>query len=619
MGQRLASNHGRKRGFIFCMGILALLAFSQAGCGGGGDSGGSSSSSGGGQAPSGEVVIGITDAEGDFISYSVDILSITLIKASGAVVETLPLRTRVDFAQYTEMTEFVTAATIPSGIYTGAKIRLDYSTADIRVEDASGQAVAATVKDQNGQPITTLDLIVKLDDRAALVIVPGVPAHLTLDFNLKASNTVNTGVSPPVVTVQPFLVAQVNQEDPKTHRIRGPLKSVNPGTSSYQVVLCPYHRLTGDFGTLTVITTQDTIFEIDGLSYKGAEGLNKLAAKPFGTATVAVGDQHMGLRRFVAQEVYAGSSVAYGTNDAVTGSVIARSGDNLTLRGATLVRKDGMVIFNDNVTIQLADSTIVTGQGTHGTVYTIDDLSVGQHISALGALSGVPGSYLLDARLGLVRMQATVLTGTVNSLSIGSLNLNLQTINGRKVSLFAFAGTGTTSSDDADPANYRVNTGTLSSSGLSSGTPVRVRGQVRPFGQAPPDFTAWTIINTAAVPATLFFDWDPASGTPFSIVSPTGITLNTAGVGLLHHVLRGWVWTDVLPNSPVVHPKNTPPPLFAIGYQGTVQLYTQFDAYSQALQASLNSGKKARLLSAYGIFADATTTLDATRVFAAFQ
>ncbi len=597
-------------------GGIILMALSLAGCGGGG---GGSSSSGGGQTTSGEVVIGITDAVGNFVSYNVDIVSITLTKASGAVVETLPLTTRVDFAQYTEMTEFVTAATIPSGVYTGAKIRLDYTNADIRVEDANGQAVAAVVKDQNGQPITTMELTVKLDDRASLLIVPGIPAHLTLDFNLKASNTVNTSVSPPVVTVQPFLVAQVNQEDPKTHRIRGPLKSVNQDNSSFQVILCPYHRLTGDFGTLTVITTQDTTFEIDGVSYKGAEGLSKLAGKPFGAATVAVGDQQMGFRRFVAQEVYAGSSVAFGTNDAVAGSVIARSGDNLTLRGVTLVRKDGTVIFNDNVAVQLADSTIVTGQGTHGTVYTKNDISVGQHISALGTLSGSPGSFVLDAKQGLVRMEVTVLTGTVNSLSSGSLDLNLQTINGRKVSLFNFAGTGTTSANDADPANYQVSTGTLSLSGISGGTPVRVRGLVRAFGQAPPDFTAWTIINAAALPATLFFDWDPASAAPFSSISPTGMTLTTAGVGPLHHILRGWVWTDVLPDSPVVQPKSDPLGLYAICYQGTVQLYTQFDTYSEALQTSLSSGNKARLLIAYGTFTDATTALDATRVFTAFQ
>ena len=142
---------------------------------------------------------------------------------------------------------------------------------------------------------------------------------------------------------------------------------------------------------------------------------------------------------------------------------------------------------------------------------------------------------------------------------------------------------------------------------------------MRPFGTAPPDFTAWTVINTAALPALLFFDWDPASSAPFSILSPAGMTLNTAGVGSLHHVLRGWVWTDVLPNAPVVTPKSTPLGLYAICYQGTVQLYTQFDSYTQALQTSLDSGKRARLLSAYGTFTDATSTLDATRVLAAFQ
>ena len=615
MSQSSGLHNPWRKIFNSLIGILILLALSLSGCGGGGGGGSSS----GGQTTSGEVVIGITDAEGDFIAYSVDIVSITLTKASGAVVETLPLTTRVDFAQYTEMTELVTAATIPSGVYTGAKIRLDYTKADIRVADANGQAVAAVAKDQNGQPITTMELTVKLDDRASLVIVPGIPSHLTLDFNLQASNTVNASLSPPVVTVQPFLVAQVNEEDPKTNRIRGPLKSVNQNNSSFQVILCPYHRLTGDFGTLTVITTQDTTFEIDGVSYTGAEGLSKLASKPFGTATVAIGDQQMALRRFVAQEVYAGSSVAFGADDAVTGSVIARSGDNLTLRGATLVRKDGTIIFNDNLTVQLADSTIVTGQGTHGTVYTKNDISVGQYISALGTLSGSPGSYVLDAKQGLVRMQVTILTGTVNSLSSGSLDLNLQTINGRRVSLFNFAGTGTTSANDADPSNYQVSTGTLSLSGISAGTPVRVRGLVRAFGQAPPDFTAWTIINVAALPATLFFDWNPASATPFSSISSTGMTLNPAGVGTLHHILRGWVWTDVLPNSPIVQPKSASLGLYAICYQGTVQLYTQFDTYSQALQTSLNSGNKARLLCAYGTFTDATTTLDATRVLAAFQ
>ncbi len=71
---------------------------------------------------SGDVVIGLTDAKGGYATYTVDVLSLTLTKSNGVVVETLPLNTRVDFAQYTELTEFLTAATVPGGVYTKASI-----------------------------------------------------------------------------------------------------------------------------------------------------------------------------------------------------------------------------------------------------------------------------------------------------------------------------------------------------------------------------------------------------------------------------------------------------------------------------------------------------------------
>ena len=75
----------------------------------------------------------------------------------------------------------------------------------------------------------------KFDDRLALFIAPGIPAHLTLDLNLQASNTADLTVSPPVVTVRPFLVADVDPQNPKTMRLRGLLKSVNQQNQSYEV------------------------------------------------------------------------------------------------------------------------------------------------------------------------------------------------------------------------------------------------------------------------------------------------------------------------------------------------------------------------------------------------
>ena len=63
----------------------------------------------------------LTDAAGDFLSYTVDVQSLTLARRDGTVVETLPVTTRVNFADYVEMTEFFTGATIPSGdLYGGA-------------------------------------------------------------------------------------------------------------------------------------------------------------------------------------------------------------------------------------------------------------------------------------------------------------------------------------------------------------------------------------------------------------------------------------------------------------------------------------------------------------------
>ena len=156
--------------------------FYLAGCSGG------SGDSGAGGGGSGEVVVGLTDVEGDFLTYTVDVLSLTLTKKNGAVVETLPLETRVDFAQYTEMTELLTAATVPSGVYVKASLTLDYTNADIQVEDADGNTVQVdTILDEDGKELSILEVAVHLEERNQLLIVPGIPAHLTLDFDLKVS------------------------------------------------------------------------------------------------------------------------------------------------------------------------------------------------------------------------------------------------------------------------------------------------------------------------------------------------------------------------------------------------------------------------------------------------
>jgi len=347
----------------------------------------------GGEEDAGQVIIGLTDEEGDFVNYTVDVLYLTLTKASGVVVDTLPLSTRVDFAQYTEMTEFLTAATIPSGFYTQATLMLDFQAAEIWVEDDNGEAVEVeSILDVAGNPITTLEVSVRLEGRNALLIVPGVPAHLTLDFNLNASNRVEFDPSgSPVLTVEPFLLAEVNPEAPKIHRLRGPLKDVNASEGTFEVIIHPFiHILSGNddrFGTLEVRTDENTIFEIDEEVYYGQAGLNALDTMPSLTAVIVIGDLLFNPARFEARHVYAGSSVPGGTLDAVTGNVISRTGNALTVKGATLIRSGGSVVFNDTLIVQVGLNTIVRRQLSFDE-YDSDDISVGQRVTILGTLNG---------------------------------------------------------------------------------------------------------------------------------------------------------------------------------------------------------------------------------------
>lgn len=591
---------------------LTVAALALAACGGGGSAGATGSDSG-------QVNIALTDAPGDFVAYSVDVLSITLFKADGAVVEALPVTTRIDFAQYTEMTEFITAATIPAGAYTGARLRLDYTQAEIMVEDSNGDAVAAVARDATGNPIGTLDLEVRFDRLRPLTIVRGVPAHLTLDFNLAASNQVDTAASPPVVTVLPFLVADINPEWHKTHRVRGPLASVDTANSRFALGIRPLAVVSGDLGRLTVTTDGNTRYEIDQTGYQGAAGLAALALKPSGTATVVFGEVDPASRRFLASEVYAGSSVPYGSSDVVTGTVIARNGDTLTLRGASLERADGTFTFRETMTVVVGDATRVTRQLAPGQTFSRDNISVGQRLLAFGALSGAIGTQTLDARNGLARMLISSLTATVNGVGGGEVELALQTVNGRRVALYDFAGTGSGGANDADPAHYQVATGALSLAGIGAGTPVRVRGFVRPFGAAPADFDAQTIIDVTLAPAAMAVVWTPASGTPFASIAPTGLTLDLDGAPTIHHVLRGGVLTDLAGTSPQVAPLDPNRGLYALGIAGTVSVYTDFELYQQALAAELANNRPVRGFGGFGSYTDATTSFTGRQLFTAFE
>lgn len=561
----------------------------------------------------GDVIIGLTDAEGDFMAYAVDVNSIKLTHMSGAEVEVLPQSSRIDFSQYVDMTEFVTAATIPDGRYTKVTLTLDYSNADVQVEVA-GVATSANMQDEDGNPITAMDMTVNLDSAHPLVIAPGVPAHLTLDFDLEASNRVDTGVTPPVVTVAPMLVADVELNNPKPHRLRGLLSKVDEAAQTIKLAMRPLHRRDGHFGDFKVYVNDDTNYEIDAIAYNGDDGLAQMALQPLASWVVVHGMLNTENHHFEASEVYAGSSVPGSDQDALTGVVTARSGNLLTVRARMIVRTDGSLIFNDDVEVTLDSETVVTKQLSQGS-FNNDDISVGQRVNVLGTLADSNANLSL-ASAERVRMLLTPISGSTVSTNDAELVLDLQHMAGHPDSGFNFSGTGQSPGQDADEANYQVNTGLLSLAGIDINDPVRVRGFVTPFGTAPADFDASSVTNVAAVQSAMAITWETPATAPFVSSSESGLVLDLTDSDK-HHVRRHWILTDLtglMVDTPSIAPTESGRGLFAIHQNGTVYLYTRFSEFEAALSVKLDGSVGVTRIMANGDFDNDSATLTSARI-----
>ena len=599
---------------------VAALWLAVAGCGGGGGAGSetNNTSQACDSASCGTVYVGLTDADGDFLSYTVDVVSLTLTKANGAVVETLPVATRVDLAQLVDLSEFVTAATIPNGAYVEGRVRLDYSNAEVTVEVA-GESRAARVVDANGQPLGVVDLDIRLDNRNHVVIAPGRPAFLQLDFDLAASHTVDVATTPVTAVAEPFIVASVEPIDEKELRVRGPLVSVDTAASNYVIDVRPFHHMSARFGQLTVETTADTAFEIDGTAYSGADGLVALAQSPAGTPTVAFGTLALATRDFTAVRVHAGTSVPGPRFDVLWGNVIARDGDTLTVRGGTLIRRSGSAAFvRDDITLLVGPDTLVTRDGQRDSGLTEDAISVGQRIHAFGEVSGSSGELTVDATAGRVRLHLTHLSGTVVSTNPGTLALDLFSIDGRRPAIFDFSGTGAAPASDADPANYEIETGTLNLGALMNGSPARVFGFVTPFGAAPPDFEGRTVVDFQGVAAHLALGWGlDGTSAPFLSIGADGLVIDNANadIGARHFIVIGPQLIDItaLASPPTIVPADGRT-LYAIGEPRRIEVFSEFARFAEALSEKLAGGQTALAMTAHGRFDTGSTTLTANYV-----
>ncbi len=622
----------RTESFIDGTRRLALLApflLALAGCGGSGGGSASTGDASPGCVPGepatadecGIVYVAMTDADGDFVSYTVDVVSLSLEKASGAVVETLPGEARLDFADYVELTELVSAANVPPGTYVAGTITIDYGDAEIFVESA-GEAVAATAADAGGNPLERSELRIELAERDRLVVRRGVPSLLTVDFDLEASHTVDLLPTPAEVTVEPFIVAEIEPVDEKEIRVRGPLVSVYADAGRYTIDLRPFHLRDGDFGEVPVLVSGDTEYEVDGEAFDGAEGLRALESAGAGTATAAFGTLDTSAREFTAARVLAGSSVPGIDTDAVQGHVIARSGDAITVLGATVIPTAREAYFRDRVRITVGPDTKVFRNGAPEEALDIGDISVGQKVTVRGTVTADNGGdgLAMDATEGAVRLAVTRLAGTVNEVVTGQVDLDLATIGGRPIRLFDFVGTGTGPDSDADPADYEIATGALPlGADLLPGTAARAFGFPAAFGFAPPDFEARTVVDLGGLRAKLAIGWGAEGATaPFTVIGPDTLVPDTAILGedQRHYIRIGPRFVDILDieGGISIVPAEEGRTLYSIRTGDRIALYRDFAEFADALARALDGASVARGLHAHGRFDSAAGEFVASKI-----
>lgn len=630
---------GVSKGTIWMSVALLLVALALSACGGGTGTTTSSVLPNATCVPSdpatagecGTVIIGLTDGDGDFLSYTVDLLSVTLEKANGAVVNVLPNATRIDFSHYVDLTEFISVATIPPGIYVSGTIQLDYSNAEVFVE-ANGAAKKANVVDADGNPMGRTSLKIVLSDREQLAVTKARLSLLTLDFDLDASHSVDVAATPAVATAEPYIVAELDPVDTKDFRVRGRFIEASVEEMYYMVALRPFYDALSDFGRMKVNVTNSTDIEVNEVAYTGAEGLRALVAAGQGTLTVARGSLNVAQREFTANIVLAGTSVPGNDKDAVKGNVISRMDNDLVVRGGTVILSDATdsarSFFRDDITVTVGPNTVVykttdadRPMGMPVRLLDISAISIGQAVTVRGTVTANDELGVhVDATEGAVLLHVTHLSGLVNTIVPGQVDIELHAIDRRRASVFDFTGTGASPSADADPDNYEVLTGNLLLPSDATGQPVVVYGFPNEFGGAPPDFEGRTFIDYADVRSALGLGWGTEGTTaPFLMMDENGLLLDNQNpdIDQRHYIKQGPVLIDLTTLDPdtLIAPRETGRKLFTVKTSDSLQLYADFNDFVTALTLELDGANAARSLYARGQYNSDTNVFTAYKIF----
>ena len=554
-----------------------------------------------------ELMISLTDAEGDFLSYAVNLTSLTLMRSNGASVEVLTESTTVDFAQYVDISELLAVRTIPVGNYESVVLNLDFTDAQIIVQSDEGEAIQAQVFDSEGAALESARIDIDFASDDAFVLSPRIVSHITLDFDLDASNEIEIDGDEASVIVSPIWVADPIQEDPKPMRLRGVLAEVDSANSSFDINIRPFRKQISGFGEATVYVDSETEYEIDGEIVASDAGLNELAGLDANAPVVTMGVWDRDTRHYTATDVYAGSSVPWAESDIMRGTVIEREANEVTVRGALLELSDGRFVFNDTLTLLIGDATTVLKRGDENA--GIEDISIGSALRVVGSLID---DQTLDAREGYVRVHATSLSGI--AVSNDPLVLDLSFINGRRASLYDFEGTGVSTDADADPDNYEVATATLDTVSVFEGDPIRALGFVSEFGTAPADFNAEVLIDASEVKALLTAHYGREGSVGALSISDADVLLLNLDAARANLVKAG-IPVDLSESDVLaVSPSQESAGIFSVAVGRRVEVYTRYSDFIDALDAYLSSESALLRFTAQGEYDSLAGTLTSKRM-----
>lgn len=578
----------------FALSLLCLLAA----CG---------NSGGGGVDTTAEVSLVLTDAASDELSvFEVDVQNVVFTKVNGNTVDVLPRATRVDFLELESLGDLIVGRGLESGAYRRITLELDFAAARVLL---AGETTPATVRDADGAPITgVVPVTIDFPTGSRPLVRAGRNNLFVLDLNLDQSVVVDAPGN--AVTFTPVWTVEVDPSNPKPIATNGSLLSIDTAARTFVLQrLAPDGAVIGD---VTVATTNTTVFQLGGVVQTGAPGLGSLLGFLGGRVFVQ-GTLNSRDRVLTAVAVEAGAGVPGNGQDWVLGHVVARTGGvgadaTLSVLGRSFDTATGTRRFHTLHTVNASFANTKVLRRLAGTGLDTDAINVGQLVWIFGDLT----TTTLDASAasGVARLLPTGIFGIANGApSGGTLSLDLVRFDLRDIASFDFVVAGVT---EADPDAFTVDVTGLATTGITTGSKLRVLGWIAGVGASGADATAVSITNRGTTAQVLFCQWSPALAGVLSGAVAQTLTLDV-GSAQKRSVTDGFGSVTLATSpAPRIVPLGTAG-LYSIVENGSIEANLSFDTFRTSLLARASSSTVFRV-SAFGTFDAGTQAFSALLV-----